>query len=810
MYIYSKEITNFLNNGLGVLNDVIRAEVTEVLNGEMSISFEYPIGSLLSNYLVEENIVKVNVGEGNLQLFRIKYVEMTSTRIKVYAIHIFYDLVDNMLIDVAPTGLNCQAALAWILSRTSTLNSYTAFSDIAITASAKYVRLNPIEAILSAENSLVAKYSAELERDNFTIRLLNRRGADNKVKLLFGKNIKEINISTDSTTISTRIMPLGFDALMLPEVFVNSPKINNYPKPKIAKIEFSNVKYDPADAEAFQTEEEAFEELRRLSNILFSDFNIDTPQINIKVDWVELSKTKEYFDKYSALETVRLGDTITAELYGINFKTRCIKTIYDVLLDRVVKFEIGTFQPTFISSTAQQIKSINDAITQINPVSLLNKAQENATNQITTAMGGYVYKTQNELFIMDTDNTTTAIKVWRWNLGGLGYSSSGVNGPYETAITQDGAIVADFITVGSMATSRISGLNTTLSGLSADIVLNSQDIQFNVSSIGTAQTTANTAITNASNAQAKADTAFTNAGTAQTTANTGVANALTANNLLADIANDDRLTPIEKQDVKLEWDVILSEKALNNTQATNFAVTTENTNYNTSFQTLATYLNNGTTWSSGTPSWLATLTTTQVIVGTTFRANFKDYYDKRTLLLNAIATKAKALADSKAEYAQVVGLETSLDGLQTNVNANNTAIGANATLITNKLDSSTYTEYVKLSDAQIGVINANALIEKGKINVLTGLVDEHATTVGNIKTNFIFDINGMEIGKSNSPFKMHLSNTSLEFKNSGTLVAGIGTGSMLIPNAIVNESAIVGKHKIEKLAGNITIVRFIG
>ena len=74
-------------------------------------------------------------------------------------------------------------------------------------------------------------------------------------------------------------------------------------------------------------------------------------------------------------------------------------------------------------------------------------------------MGGYVYKTQNELFIMDTDDPNTATKVWRWNINGLGYSSTGAYGTYALAMTADGAIVADFITTGTMSASRIEGLN---------------------------------------------------------------------------------------------------------------------------------------------------------------------------------------------------------------------------------------------------------------------------------------------------------------------------------------------------------------
>ena len=45
--------------------------------------------------------------------------------------------------------------------------------------------------------------------------------------------------------------------------------------------------------------------------------------------------------------------------------------------------------------------------------------------------------------------------MWRWNVGGLGFSSNGYNGPYETAITADGRIVADFITSGTLVANII-------------------------------------------------------------------------------------------------------------------------------------------------------------------------------------------------------------------------------------------------------------------------------------------------------------------------------------------------------------------
>ena len=170
---------------------------------------------------------------------------------------------------------------------------------------------------------------------------------------------------------------------------------------------------------------------------------------------LELSKTEEY-KQYASLERVHLGDTITANILGMDFETRCIKTTYNPLTDTIEKFEIGTFK----SGIGDSINKMNSVITQFSPSTILEEARENATSLITQAMGGYVYKTNSELYIMDTDNPQTAEKVWRWNINGLGYSSTGINGPYGLAMTMDGAIVADYITTGTLNTNVIQGYDS--------------------------------------------------------------------------------------------------------------------------------------------------------------------------------------------------------------------------------------------------------------------------------------------------------------------------------------------------------------
>lgn len=458
MNIYLSNETNFERNGVGFLTDLISAKVTESLNGDYILEIEYPVDGILAEYLIEDNILKSNVGNDNYQLFRIKQVTKDFSTIKVYALHISYDLLNNMLLDVAPTQKSCALFGQWILDNTQIDNNFTFESDITNVKSARYVRKNPIEAIMgNDDNSMINLFGGELEKDNFKIKMLSNRGSNNGVKLIFGKNIKSIKITIDITSLYTRLIPIGFDGLMLPEIFVDSPIINDYYTPKISKVELENIKYstDETDDTAYHNIEEAYQALRNACFNLYEQ-GVDKPTINIKIDWLELSKTKQYRTQYANLETVRLGDIITANVLGLDYTTKVTKTIYNVLTDSIDKFEIGTLQQT-ISNT---VNNTQKEVENVNVTSILKSATENATNLITSAMGGFVYKTQSELFIMDNDNPQEAQKVWRWNINGLGYSTTGINGEYGLAITMDGAINADFITTGQINTSLIEGYDS--------------------------------------------------------------------------------------------------------------------------------------------------------------------------------------------------------------------------------------------------------------------------------------------------------------------------------------------------------------
>lgn len=98
----------------------------------------------------------------------------------------------------------------------------------------------------------------------------------------------------------------------------------------------------------------------------------------------------------------------------------------------------------FKGSTNKKITNIVRAAQKETEIKLttLEQAQLNATELVANMLGGHALKRDDAFYIADNPNLDAAAKVWKWGLGGFGYSSTGVGGPYTTAITADGSIVA--------------------------------------------------------------------------------------------------------------------------------------------------------------------------------------------------------------------------------------------------------------------------------------------------------------------------------------------------------------------------------
>lgn len=428
--LYDKNERSFATNGLVILSDCKSCFITEELNGQFELELEYPLDERGKwTYLVEDNIIKADG-----QLFRIYHKVKNLASIKVNARHIFYDLLDNLVENLNLVNATGAGALDNVISNTQYSHPFNCSSDVSGSLTKTYAKKNPTEIIMGTDG-IIANCGGELVRDNFTIKLLQSRGVDRGVLISYGKNIIGIEETLDLDGICTRLMPIGKDGLLLSEKYIDSPYINNFPHPKIRTVEFSDC------------EDEAT--LRTTTQNYIGTSKCDIPQFNYKIDFIELSKTEEY-KNYAILETVDMGDTVTIRhnKLNINLKAKVIKIVQNCITGRIENIELGNFKPNLANSINNSIQTVQNDITTTK--SSLQLAIDHATEQINSALGGYVVKRNGELLIMDTEDPMTATKVWRWNQNGLGYSSTGYNGQFKTAITADGHIVADFIDTGTL------------------------------------------------------------------------------------------------------------------------------------------------------------------------------------------------------------------------------------------------------------------------------------------------------------------------------------------------------------------------
>ena len=460
--IYDSKATNFNHNGLVVLSDCIKCTITEELNGSFELELEHPLDEREKwKQLLEGNIIKADD-----QLFRIYRKIKTLKGIKINARHIYYDLLDNFLEDVRPTNLSGTGAVAWVLSHTQYAHTFTSLGDVGGSDTQYFVRKNPVEAITTIINT----WGGELVRDNFEIKLMQARGLDRGVLVSYGKNIQGINETLDMDSLCTRLMPIGKDGLLLSEKYVDSQYINNYPHPVIKVVEFTEI------------ETEA--ELRAAGQNYILNSKCDIPQFNYKIDFLELSKTEEYKD-YAVLERVYLGDTVTIKhsKLNINLKAKVIKITKNILTNRIDKIELGSFKDNIATAINKSIQEVKKEIAHV--TSAYQVAIENATDLITGSKGGNVVIRQDdngkpyEILIMDTADVNTALNVWRWNQGGFGHSTSGINGPFDVAITQDGHIVASFITAFTISANQIIGGTITGDMIRGGVILGSSIKQTN-------------------------------------------------------------------------------------------------------------------------------------------------------------------------------------------------------------------------------------------------------------------------------------------------------------------------------------------
>lgn len=296
--IFGPTERSFKSNGLQVIDKyVIDPQIHEELNGIYEFTFSIPISK--SSNIERENIVVVDTPLDNNQAFRITQVRKEDGLYHVTCFHIFYDLIHNMIEDINIVGSGATNALRKINEGCVESHPFSFHTDITDkVANCRIVRYNPVQAIIGTDdNTFVNRWGGEIERNNFNVFMRGKRGTDKGIRIEYKKNLLGYECEIDYTRITTKIMPKGAEELLLPEKYVVSDNVDKYANTKIKVIEFNDVKAQKEDGD-FESEglplDEAYAELRRLAQLQFDVNHIDLPRANYKVNFIDLSKTREY------------------------------------------------------------------------------------------------------------------------------------------------------------------------------------------------------------------------------------------------------------------------------------------------------------------------------------------------------------------------------------------------------------------------------------------------------------------------------------------------------------------------------------
>ena len=353
--IYLKDNTNYDKNG------DITLDPTSCIykDSEKEVTLEHFLDDEGRwKYIEYENVIAAEEN-GKKKLYRIYNVVRSLYSVTAYARPIFYDLADKVLLDVRPTNKLGQEVLNIILADTG----FTGHSNIATLSTSYYIRKNIVEALLGDdENSFLNRWGGEFYCENFDVYINDRIGSDNGVRVEFGYNLNEIEEDINIEDVVTRIIPVGFDGLMLGgnEPWVDSPLINKYTHIKMRVITFSEVKVkENTEDEGFNTIEEARAELIRRCNKLF-DEGIDKPTVNYKIDMINLANTTAYKD-FEMLVNVNKGDTVTCYIphLDIDVKARVIDYERDLITGEYISIELGNAVDNFFNEQADTQATVN-------------------------------------------------------------------------------------------------------------------------------------------------------------------------------------------------------------------------------------------------------------------------------------------------------------------------------------------------------------------------------------------------------------------------------------------------------------------
>lgn len=470
-FLYSSDdaTNDYSKNGLGALPDCTVLLTTSSLNGEVTLQGSVSIGKTNVDNIVNSNIIKLKINDTQqpqiMRLFNVKK-SMATGLVTFSAEPIVNDIRECFVPKFDEPSSSAISMFDALRKKSKPVipSRFKFYSDKDNDAAIKLERVSALQALGGIEGSFLQKFKGEYEKDNHDIHLHKRMGDDHKIKILYTKNLNGLDIEVDTQGIVNGIY--GYAKLDGSEDIIEATKQIAYFEKQynggvVSPVDFSNDK--PANSTELQKLVDAY---------IKANAEINTPKVTAKIDFILLNNQPNY-KEFVNMESVGMGDGVDVyhPVLDVDLHARVISYEYDSIAEQYTKLEIGSVKSNFIDQIVNKIDENNQEYDD--KISLIEDAQEEASNIIKNPGEGHVViypsiADPQEILIMDTMDVNTAQKVWRFNEGGLAFSRTGYNGTYELAMTNNGALVADRITTGTLKAINILGVIISGSTITSD------------------------------------------------------------------------------------------------------------------------------------------------------------------------------------------------------------------------------------------------------------------------------------------------------------------------------------------------------
>lgn len=433
----------FASNGDKIINPY-KAVVFKEDNGDYYCDIEASID--LMDYLKQDMIACVQTPWG-WQPFRCDKPEVNGKKVRVRAWHLYYDTENYVIADTNIVGSGCQAALNKLKGGCDSTLPFSVVSDIVDAGSLHCIRKTFAEAV----NDVLEIWGGHLDRDGWNIGIRTTIGQDRGVTLAYGKNIKEITAVENWDNVCTKILPVGKNEVTIG--FLTSDVQYDLPYTKVVEFTQDLEQGEGETDEAFTARLQA--DLRLQAAQYLSDHAL--PEVN-------------YTLKAHLQNVADVGDTIWVKhpKCQVDVETRVISVKWDAIKGEYKEIEFGNFRKKLSGLNSMVTAEIKKA--EKTTESFVNEELRKATDKIMGVMGNsYVIYDGDKILILDKLPKEEAKNVIRINSAGIGFSSTGINGTFNSAWTIDGTfdaqkinvinLNADAIVSGSIDAKKINVLN---------------------------------------------------------------------------------------------------------------------------------------------------------------------------------------------------------------------------------------------------------------------------------------------------------------------------------------------------------------